>query len=426
MLPTTAIRRSGGTWGGTWAGLSWGRDWLAIILRRSIMLAGARALQARPSDRGRLQMSNQHPGFAGSARGPAWRRISWTLPVFGATLLAVLAAWLFTPEPRPLADAGNGGLETALPEPPARQRIDDIIGTVPAIPAVLDPGAVVPDWPTDRPFSTLILGIDRRGDDPSGRTDTMIWLRVDPETATAVAVSVPRDICVSNCVSEPVRINAVKDLNGPDGLKHEVAQLLDQPVDYYLAVEFPGFVELVDFFGGIDIYVEKPIRDRNFPAPDDSQYEHFFLDQGLHHLDGATALKYVRTRYQDGDFGRVQRQQQFLRAVREQFVTPSLLINGPALAGRLAATFETDFPLLSLPSLTKLVLAVDPNNITSGVIDYELGMVEPTTAENGAQVLLAYPAAIQQYVLGLIENSAGQALPAADADPPTPRQELEP
>ena len=371
-------------------------------------------------------MSNQHPGFAGSARGPAWRRISWTLPVFGATLLAVLAAWLFTPEPRPLADAGNGGLETALPEPPARQRIDDIIGTVPAIPAVLDPGAVVPDWPTDRPFSALILGIDRRGDDPSGRTDTMIWLRVDPETATAVAVSVPRDICVSNCVSEPVRINAVKDLNGPDGLKLEVAQLLDQPVDYYLAVEFPGFVELVDFFGGIDIYVEKPIRDRNFPAPDDSQYEHFFLDQGLHHLDGATALKYVRTRYQDGDFGRVQRQQQFLRAVREQFVTPSLLINGPALAGRLAATFETDFPLLSLPSLTKLVLAVDPNNITSGVIDYELGMVEPTTAENGAQVLLAYPAAIQQYVLGLIENSAGQAPPAADADPPTPRQELEP
>ncbi len=310
---------------------------------------------------------------------------------------------------------------------PAQQRIGDIIDKVPAVAASLsDPGAAIPDWPADRPFSALILGIDRRGDDPSGRTDTMIWLRVDPVTETAVAVSVPRDICVANCVSEPVRINAVKDLNGTEGLKKEVARLLGQSVDYYLAVEFPGFVELVDSFGGIDIYVEKAIRDRNFPAADDSQYEHFFLDQGLHHLDGATALKYVRTRYQDGDFGRVQRQQQFLRAVREQFITPTLLIQGPRLAAQLAATFETDFPLLSLPSLTKLVLAVGPDEITSGVIDYEFGMVEPTTGENGAQVLLAYPDAIQGYVSALIESSANGADPAAIETSPAPRQELEP
>ncbi len=348
--------------------------------------------------------------------------------MLGVTLLAVLAAWLFTPEPRPPAPAAVPDPVPTAPVPPALARIEDLppdwLTEIPA--SVPDPGALVPDWPTDQPFSALILGIDRRGDDPSGRTDTMIWLRVDPETDTAIAVSVPRDICVASCADEPVRINAVKDLHGPEGLKREVGRLLNQPVDYYLAIEFPGFVELVDFFGGIDIYVEKAIRDQTFPAADDSRYEHFFLDQGDHHLDGETALKFVRTRYQDGDFGRVQRQQQFLRAVREQFVTPNLIVQGPALAGRLASTFETDFPLFSLPSLTKLLLAVPAGDITSGVIDYQLGMVEPTTSENGAKVLLAYPAAIQDYVSGLIENSAVGSKAPPLAAPPAQRQELEP
>ena len=373
-------------------------------------------------------MPDRPPVVPGRDTGPVWRRISWTLPVLGATLLAVFAAWLFTPEPR--AQTPENGLDPApaAPVSPALARIEGLPPDwLPEIPAELpDPGALVPDWPTDRPFSALILGVDRRGDDPSGRTDTMIWLRVDPATDTAIAVSVPRDICVANCASEPVRINALMDLHGPEGIKQEVGRLLDQPVDYYLAVEFPGFVELVDFFGGIDIFVEKAIRDQNFPAPDDSRYEHFFLEQGQHHLDGATALKFVRTRYQDGDFGRVQRQQQFLRAVREQFVTPNLIVQGPALAGRLASTFETDFPLFSLPSLTKLILDVPPDGITSGVIDYDLGMVEPTTSENGAQVLLAYPEAIQDYVSALIIDSAAAPnlpLPPAAA---APRQELEP
>ena len=348
--------------------------------------------------------------------------------MLGFTLLAVFAAWLFTPEPRTPDPNSVPDPSPAEPVSPALSRIEDLppdwLTDIPA--SMPDPGALVPDWPADQPFSALILGIDRRGDDPSGRTDTMIWLRVDPQTDSAIAVSVPRDICVANCAEEPVRINAVKDLHGPEGLKQEVARLLDQPVDYYLAVEFPGFVELVDFFGGIDIYVEKAIRDQTFPAADDSRYEHFYLEQGEHHLDGETALKFVRTRYQDGDFGRVQRQQQFLRAVREQFVTPNLVVQGPALAGRLASTFETDFPLFSLPSLTKLILEVPPGDITSGVIDYELGMVEPTTSENGAQVLLAYPEAIQNYVSGLIQNSADGSATALPESPPAQRQELEP
>ena len=373
-------------------------------------------------------MPERTPGVVGSAGGSAWRRISWTLPVFGITLLAVFAAWLFTPEPQSPAPGTESGSAAGAPLAPALSKIEDLPPDwLSDIPATLpEPGALVPDWPADEPFSALILGIDRRGDDPSGRTDTMIWLRVDPETATAVAVSVPRDICVANCADEPVRINAVKDLHGPEGLKREVGLLLDQPVDYYLAVEFPGFVELVDFFGGIDIYVEKAIRDRTFPAADDSRYEHFFLDQGDHHLDGETALKFVRTRYQDGDFGRVERQQQFLRAVREQFVTPSLIVQGPALAGRLASTFETDFPLFSLPSLTKLILNVAPGDITSGVIDYELGMVEPVTSENGAQVLLAYPEAIREYVSDLVESTSRITMSRPDVASTTQRQELEP
>lgn len=348
--------------------------------------------------------------FVSSNSHDSWRRLSWTIPVFAVALAAAFAAWLFTPEPNFHSGAVAGPINAAEVDSaavtPAEQRLRNLMKPLPEVPGLLgSPEEIVPDWPIGEPFTALILGIDRRGADPSGRTDTMIWLRVDPRSATAVAVSIPRDICIAVCQTRPVRINAAKDLFGVDGLKREVAGLIGQPVDYYVAMEFPGFVELVDHFGGIDVFVEKEIRDRNFPAVDDSQFEYFFLPQGQQHLDGATALKFVRTRYQDGDFGRVERQQQFLRAARDQLVAPTLIVQAPTLLAQLGSTFDTDIPLLSVPSLIKLAARIPSSAIDSGVIDYQMGMVEPFTSENGAQVLLSNGPVIRSYVAELIAET---------------------
>ncbi len=367
--------------------------------------------------------------FLASDHPPIWHRLSWTVPVFFAVLLAVFVAWLMTAEAQIQVEIEP--VSTATPASrlaPFQEKLESLIETVAEAPDTInDPSDLIPSWPQNRAFTVLFLGIDRRGDDPSGRTDSMIWLHVDPITAAATAVSIPRDICVAACETEPVRINAVKDLHGVAGLKGEVANLISQPVDYHVTMEFAGFVELVDFFGGVEVDIEAPIRDDIYPSLDDTRYESFYLDRGLHRLDGDLALKFVRTRYQDGDFGRVQRQQQFLRAVHDQLISPALLVQAPALASQLAATFETDIPIASLPSLVKLALRVPAESIVSGVIDYSDAMAVPVTSENGAQVLLPNRQVIRSYVSELLDNApTGDSDIEISSDSAAGRQHLEP
>ena len=202
----------------------------------------------------------------------------------------------------------------------------------------------------------LLAGVDARPEDTTfPRTDTIMLASWDQEAQTVDLLSLPRDLWVP--VPHPqhrsTKINLVYSIGASEGrggplLKETVAHFLNQPVHYYVWVNFNGFVRVVDQIGGIDIYVPRTILDEKYPTLDYG-YETFALPAGPHHLDGATALKYARTRTQDGDFNRIRRQQAVIEAVVKQVFSPvrsaRLLLAAPDIARTVFGHFESDLAL---------------------------------------------------------------------------------
>ena len=146
-------------------------------------------------------------------------------------------------------------------------------------------------------------------------------------------ISLPRDLFVpipgfdySGKINTAFFVGEVKHYPGGGGAlaKKTVGEFLGYPIDYYVKVNFDGFVQAVHAIGGIDVNVPKTINDDQYPTIDYG-YTTFHIDAGPQHLDGETALKYARTRHSDNDFQRDRRQQQVLLAIKDQVVKNGLL-----------------------------------------------------------------------------------------------------
>jgi hypothetical protein len=129
------------------------------------------------------------------------------------------------------------------------------------------------------------------------------------------------------------------------------------------------------------------------------EQQEIILEPGMHHLDGPTALRYVRTRRGDSDFERAQRQQRFIKGVWEQFKSPDIILKIPGLWSALKGAFQTDLNLGDVLALAPTVIGLDRDSIRSLYIGrYH---TEPWTSEGGASVLLPIPERIQEVVARL-------------------------
>ena len=120
------------------------------------------------------------------------------------------------------------------------------------------------------------------------------------------------------------RQNPAKYPDGPMGtLALEIGYLIGEPIHYTAAINLDGFERMINLVGGVDVNVERAISD---PVYDwfNNTYG-FYLSAGPHHLDGRTALAFVRSRYGagDNDFTRSSRQQQLLVALRAEMTDPA-------------------------------------------------------------------------------------------------------
>jgi len=282
-------------------------------------------------------------------------------------------------------------------------------------PEAPNPLDLIADWPEDRPFSVLFLGLDRRPGEGGGRTDAIILAHVEPRARAATLVSIPRDICVANCRTDPFRINSVWQAEGPEALRRRVANLLGVQVDYWVTLDFNGFKRLVDFFGGVEVDVESTIYDPSYPNATDTGFEPFHVEAGPNHFNGDNALRYVRTRHQDGAFAREVRQQQILLALVEQVISPQTLVESPAFLSELSNAFESNLPPDLLPSMAKLGMQIGSARTVSGAIRPEDGMVRAVVADNGAYVLQPNVPLIHAYTADLMRRS--ESLPPPDAEP---------
>lgn len=200
--------------------------------------------------------------------------------------------------------------------------------------------------PTDDKGYTNFLLLGVGDDDHSGvdLTDTIIVASVDPEkTKSVVLLSVPRDLYIVKSEMGVGRINSLyrdykhhlinegvepgqASLDALRELGELVSEKLNLPIHRVIKVNFSAFTEAIDALGGVDVFVERDLVDTQYPGPNYT-YETFILTSGLQHLDGETALKYVRSRHSTSDFSRSERQQQVITAAAEKAKSMKLLSN---------------------------------------------------------------------------------------------------
>lgn len=178
----------------------------------------------------------------------------------------------------------------------------------------------------------LFLGIPGQGYSAPTLTDTIIIINSTSKGENPIAISIPRDLFVKfPNQGYYTKINAIYQEEGIQGIKSVIKEITDLDIDYFLVLDLAGVEKLVDKFNGIDVLVENDIYDPNFPKSDGSQ-EIFSLEKGWHRLDGETALKYIRTRYEPtGDFARIKRQQQVIGVLKDKILSLNLFWNFPTI-----------------------------------------------------------------------------------------------
>jgi LCP family protein required for cell wall assembly len=240
--------------------------------------------------------------------------------------------------------------------------------------------------------SVLILGSDARPDEIAqgvvGRTDTLMLLVADRAEPLAATLSIPRDlwVAIAGGYGEE-RINAAYELGGPTAATRTVSSVVGQPVDHYLLIHLQGVRDVIDALGGVDIVVETPIHDDAYPT-DDYGVTTIDIPAGRQHMDGATALEYARTRHQDSDFGRAERQQQVLAAVRAALVNPLSWWRLPAFTVAVNHAVTTDLSPTDAIAIGAALVRYG-GAPASMVIDTQLA--QQVTGSDGAYLLQATP-----------------------------------
>ena len=175
----------------------------------------------------------------------------------------------------------------------------------------------------DRALTVLLLGTDRRPQESSpSRSDTILLMRILPDTQQISLLSLPRDLMVDIPGYGVARINAAHvygDLyrslgSGMSLATQTVSTVIGVPIDYTVVIDFQGFISAIDALGGVTVNVPTALYDANFPTMEYGVKEVSFAP-GQNTMDGYTALVYSRIRHPDNDFERMTRQQAVLKGI---------------------------------------------------------------------------------------------------------------
>lgn len=196
------------------------------------------------------------------------------------------------------------------------------------------------------PFYVLLIGSDARKNDTVSRSDTIMLARVDIAGATVSLVSIPRDTMIYTEGGYVDKINSAYN-NGPAATVRAVSEFCGVNITHYVEVDFNGVKDVVDALGGITVDVPEDIDDYKAKLT---------LSAGEQVLDGATALKYARARYDvtGGDFGRVRAQRQVVEAIARKVLASSPM-ELPGVVTELAESITTD---LSVTDIISYALAI--------------------------------------------------------------------
>ncbi|MBT9588968.1 LCP family protein [bacterium] len=236
-------------------------------------------------------------------------------------------------------------------------------------------------------INLLVLGIDYNHDNKGmiytkgARSDTMMVASIGDEAQYLNVISVPRD--TYTLISESIgsdKINAAFSYGGVKQTRETVSRFLGVPIHYYVIVKVHGAKKIIDALGGLPVDVEK-----DMDYDDNWGQLHIHLKKGPQVLNGEQAVGYARFRHdEEGDYGRMRRQQQVIRSLIRRLKDPSIVTKFAQLAQAVKETLETDLTVDQMIDLALLYKGFDQSKMRSGQIKGDDETV------NGAMVIVPY------------------------------------
>jgi LCP family protein required for cell wall assembly len=282
----------------------------------------------------------------------------------------------------------------------------------------------------EQPAVALVLGYDRRPGEAAStgsRSDTMMLLRADPDNEVISMLSFPRDLVVDHPGCRDTgpftgRINEAYTYCGYKGAVDTVKQLTGIPINYIVTVNFEGFVKIVDKLGGV--YMDVDHRYFNDNSSGEPSYAQIDLHSGYQKLSGREALDFVRFRHTDSDIYRVVRQQEFVKAFKQQVGSSFSLTKIPGIVNTITDNVEVgvgghkELDFGTLYSYAKLIYGLPTGNFQQVQIEGLAGYNELAAPE------AAITTAVDNFLspdVNAPEKAASAALgqkPQQDTGPP--------
>jgi LCP family protein required for cell wall assembly len=218
-------------------------------------------------------------------------------------------------------------------------------------------------------INIMVMGVDERSDD-TGRSDTLFVVTIDTNTKDVAMLSIPRDTRVKIPGHGWDKINHAYAYGGHKLTQQAVEGLLGIKMDHYITINIAGFKKIIDAVGGVTIDVEKRMY---YSDPyDDNGEDHgpFVIDlrPGVQRMDGRMAIQYVRYRDEEGDIGRVERQQKFLKALMKEVASPSVITKIPAIVREVNSVVNSDMSTTEMLNLAKTLNDASKNGLRTDMV----------------------------------------------------------
>jgi LCP family protein required for cell wall assembly len=301
--------------------------------------------------------------------------------------------------------------------------------------------AITPTPDPLRPYSILLMGYGGGSHDGGRLTDSIIVAKIDPKLRKVTLISIPRDLWVPIPTSPEdnkyFKINAAYAIGSDDRTyphksieftgkagggemsKYVIGNIVGFPIDYFIALDFQGFVKTVDKLGGIQVNVQRKFDDYMYPIEENAnnscgksdeeikaltatmsgekleqqfscRYEHLHFDTGLQTMDGITALKFARSRHspQDGgDFNRAARQRLVIQSVKDKVISINFIPKIIPFINTLAGNMQTDIDLVKMQELISKSSELSQYKIESIALT-DQNVLKLGTSSNGQSILI--------------------------------------
>lgn len=254
-----------------------------------------------------------------------------------------------------------------------------------------------------RPVNILVMGLDlplnlpdgkESSDVFAGRSDTMLLVHLDPDTQSVSVLSIPRDTRVEDPTLGTEKINYANAVGGPKLSAQVVSRTLNGvSIDRYVRVSTGAFRELVDLVGGIEVYVPERME-----YVDNTQKLKIDLQPGQQLLNGEQAEQFARFRNdENGDIGRVQRQQQVIRALREKISNPAMITRLPQAIELFQKYIDTNLSMEEMLALANMGMDLDKESFRMVMLPGRFSTPEESVASYWIVDSSAKDQVMQQY-----------------------------